>query len=79
MIRMIILQVESIYKSLFFNFVAYMIFQMSKAHNLDMLFSDRCDESTLDLFLMLLDAYPVPKLSEIKVILNSYLTLIVGN
>ena len=45
-----------------------MICQMSKSHNLDMLFSDTCDDAALDLFLKLLDAYPIPKLSEIKVI-----------
>lgn len=40
---------------------------MSKSHNLDMLFSVSCNDATLDLFLKLLDAYPIPKLSEIKV------------
>ena len=45
-----------------------MICQMSKSHNLNMLFSDACDNAALDLFLKLLDAYPIPKLSEIKVI-----------
>ena len=44
-----------------------MICQMSKGHNLDMLLSDSCDDATLDLFLKLLNAYPIPKLSEIKV------------
>ena len=44
-----------------------MICQMSKGRNLDMLFSDYCDNATLDVFLKLLDASPIPKLSEIKV------------
>ena len=64
----IIVQVDSIYRSSFFNFIAYMIYQMSKGHNLDMIFSDYCDDAALDLFLKLLDVYPIPKLSEIKVI-----------
>ena len=42
---------------------------MSKGHNLDMIFSDYCDDAALDLFLKLLDVYPIPKLSEIKVTL----------
>ena len=58
------------YQSSFFNFIAYMIFQMSKDHNLDILFSDSCDNATLDLYLKLLDAYPIPKLSEVKVRIN---------
>ena len=68
MILFVIVQVDSIYRSSFFNFIAYMICQMSKSHNLDMLFSDSCDNAALDLFLKLLDVYPIPKLSEIKVI-----------
>jgi len=42
---------------------------MSKSRNLDMLFSVYCDNATLDLFLRLLNAYPIPKLAEIKVLL----------
>ena len=49
-----------------------MIYQMSKGHNLDMLFNDHCDDAALDLFLKLLDVHPIPKLSEIKVMLRSY-------
>ena len=45
---------------------------MSRGHNLDMLFSDHCDEAALDLFLKLLDVHPIPKLSEIKVMLRLY-------
>ena len=55
------------YKAAFFNFVAYMIYQMSKSHGLELLFGTHCDDATLDLFLKLLDVYPIPKLSEIKV------------
>ena len=61
-------QVDSAYKSLFFNFVAYMICQLSKYHNLDMLLDDSCDEVTLNLFLKMLEAYPIPKLCEVKVL-----------
>ena len=45
---------------------------MSRGHNLDMLFSDHCDDAALDLFLKLLDVHPIPKLSEIKVMLRLY-------
>ena len=44
-----------------------MIYEISKSHGLELLFSSHCDDATLDLFLKLLDVYPVPKLSEIKV------------
>lgn len=45
---------------------------MSRGRNLDMLFSGYCDDAALDLFLKLLDVHPIPKLSEIKVMLRSY-------
>ena len=61
------LQVDSIYKAAFFNFIAYMIYQISKSSNLELLFNDSCDDATLDLFLKLLATYPIPKLAEIKV------------
>lgn len=66
------MQVNSTYRSAFFNFIAYMICQISKSHCLDILFSDNCDNTTLDLFLELLDAYPIPKLVEVKVIIVMY-------
>jgi len=44
-----------------------MIYQISKSHNLRLLFSDHCDDATLDLFLKLLKAHPVPELPKIKV------------
>ena len=55
------------YKTAFFNFIAYMVYQISKSHGLELLFGTYCDDATLDLFLKLLEIYPVPKLSEIKV------------
>ena len=55
------------YKAAFFNFVAYMVYRISKSHGLELLFGTYCDSATQDLFLKLLDAYPIPKLSEIKV------------
>ena len=44
-----------------------MIYEISRSRGLELLFSSHCDDATLDLFLKLLDVYPVPKLSEIKV------------
>ena len=55
------------YKAAFFNFIAYMIYQISKTQGFELLFGTYCDRATLDLFLKLLDVYPIPKLSEIKV------------
>ena len=45
-----------------------MLCQIIKSCNLNILFSDNCDNTTLDLFLKLLKAYPIPKLVEIKVV-----------
>ena len=56
-----------------------MIYEISKSRGLELLFSRYCDDATLCLFQKLLDVYPVPKLSEIKVssfFLNVYLTII---
>ena len=60
-------QVDSICKIAFFNFIAYMIYRISKSHCLELLLSSHCDDATLDLFLRLLDIYPLPRLTEIKV------------
>ena len=60
------------YRSTFFNFIAYMIYQISKSQGLDILFSDNCDNATLDLFLKLLNVYPIPPLAEVKVIVALY-------
>ena len=54
-------------KTAFFNFIAYMIYQISKSHNLQLLFCSHCDDATLDLFLQLLKVHPVPALPEVKV------------
>jgi len=53
------------YKTAFFNFIAFMIYQIIKGHNLKLLFSSHPD--ILDLFLTILEVYPVPKLPEVKV------------
>ena len=53
------------YRSAFFNFVAYMLYQISINHCSDVLLND---QAVLDLFLRLLEAYAIPKLIEIKVI-----------
>jgi len=47
-----------------------MIYQMSKNHNLDMFLGVSSDDATHGLFIKLLHAYPIPKLSEIKVIIS---------
>ena len=64
---LIIIQVESMYRSTFFNFIAYMLYQISKSHSLNILFSSSCDNATISLFLKLLDVFPIPKLAEVKV------------
>ena len=47
--------------------MAYMIYQTSKHQNFKILLSDECRDAILDLFLQLLEVYPIPKLAEIKV------------
>ena len=53
------------YRSAFFNFIAFMLYQISKNQSLDVLLDDH---AVLNLFLRLLEAYNIPKLIEIKVI-----------
>ena len=47
--------------------MAYMIYHTSKHQNFEVLLNDECDDATLDLFLQLLEVYPIPKLAEVKV------------
>ena len=73
------MQVDSVYRSTFFNFIVYMIYQISKNCSLDILLRDNCENIMFNLFLKLLDAYSIPKLAEIKVILcviNRYYYLV---
>ena len=53
------------YRSAFFNFVAFMLHQIFKNHDLGVMLSD---SAVLKLFLRLLEACTIPKLIEIKVI-----------
>ena len=65
------------YKTTFFNFIAYMIYKISNSHGLELLFSSHCDSATWDLFLKLLVVQPIPRLFEIKVnILLSIIALL---
>ena len=59
------LQVDSIYTSAFFNFIAYMLYQISKSCDINVSLDD---PAVLDLFLRLLEVYAIPKLPEVKVI-----------
>ena len=65
------------YRSAFFNFIAYMLYQISKSRSLNILFSDDCDNATLNLFLKLLDAFPIPKLAEVKVNYSSVYSYVI--
>ena len=55
------------YKTTFFNFIAFMIHKISNSHGLELLFSSQCESTTLELFFKLLVVQPIPKLFEIKV------------
>ena len=66
---LILMQVDSVYRSTFFNFIVYMIYQINKNCSLDILLRDNWKNCMFNLFLKLLDAYSIPKLAEIKVIL----------
>lgn len=58
--------VQRLLRDTFFDYVVYMIAKMNEDMNIDILMDPDCSESTRELFLSLLRAYPMPKLSQLK-------------
>lgn len=63
--------VGAVFKSLFFNFLAYMINLINEEYNIEILFSDSCIPAIQSLFLDILKVIPVPKLSEIPILVSN--------
>ena len=57
---------QTILRDTFFDFVVHMVSKMNEDMNIDILMSPSCNDSTRKLFLALLRAYPMPKLSQVK-------------
>ena len=65
----VIESLQAIFKNLFFDFLIYMVCKMNQGMNIDVIFDPDCSCETSDLFLKVLKIYPVPKLSELKMLL----------
>ena len=58
--------VHTTFKSLFFDFLVYMISRINEDCNIDVLFLPSCTEGTQSLFLDIVRVFKIPKLSELK-------------
>ena len=56
------------FKSLFVDFLVYMVYEMNKGMNVDVLFDPDCKKDTIKLFLDILRIVPIPKLPEIAML-----------
>ncbi len=59
---------QFIFKSLFFDFLVYMVSKINEGMNIDVLFNRECSPAVQKLFLDLLRVYPIPKLSELRML-----------
>ena len=62
---------QTIFKSLFFDFLIHMVYKMNHEMNIDVLFNDAASSNVVELFLDVLRVIPIPKLSEIKLGISS--------
>ena len=67
--------IQTMFKTLFFDFLVYIISRINEDFNLDVLFGDDCTPHTQRLFLDILHVFPCPRLPELKARSNSLLTL----
>ena len=65
----VIESLQTIFKNLFFDFLIYMICKMNEGMNIDVIFNPDPSPETSSLFLKILKIYPIPKLSELKMLL----------
>ena len=59
--------VHTTFKSLFFDFLVYMLSRINEDCNIDILFQTSCTRSIHSLFLDIVQVFKIPKLSELKV------------
>lgn len=60
---------QAIFKNMFFDFLMYMVYKMNEGMNIDVIFNPGCTPEISALFLKVLRIYPIPKLSELKMLL----------
>ena len=63
--------IQTNFKSLFFDFLVCMLSQINEQFNIDILFDSDCTPDVEDLFLGILQVFPLPKLSQLKVLSTS--------
>ncbi len=61
------------FKSLFMDFLVYMVSRMNENYNIDILFDEDCSDAVRDMFLQLLAVFPTSKLSKVSLLSNSLL------
>ena len=59
--------IQTTFKSLFFDFLVYMISRINEDCNIDVLFSPTSSPAIQDLFLNIVRVFQIPKLSELKI------------
>ena len=60
--------IQTIFRSLFFDFLVYMVTKMNEEFNIDVLFEEDCPETILTLFQNILEVLPVPDLSRLRIL-----------
>lgn len=59
---------QAIFKNLFFDFLVHMVSKINQDMNIDVIFNPDCSPTVQSLFLDVLRVYPIPKLSELKML-----------
>ena len=63
--------IQTKFKSLFFDFLVYMLSRINEDFNIDILFDSDCTPAVRDLFLDILRGLPLPKLSQLQTLSTS--------
>ena len=63
--------VQTVFKSLFFDFLVYLLSRVNEEFNIDVLFDADCTPAVQELFLDILRVFPLPKLSQLSVLSTS--------
>ena len=60
--------IQTYFKSLFFDFIVYMVSQVNECFNIDIIFNLDCTPALEELFLVILRVFPTPKFSQINLL-----------
>ena len=63
--------VQTAFKSLFFDFLVYLLSRVNEEFNIDVLFDADCTPAVQELFLGILRVFPLPKLTQLSVLSTS--------